>query len=610
MPGSGDDPHLRVYDRDGSSVGTEPPEDIAGVGGGDGGSGVSDHGDLSGLSDDDQPQYVKDGDDFDGQGTSEFSNLQSLGSQSLSSGTLTTDALNNVRHVNAGGDIQAALDEGPGRIIIHEGTDGGITDGASAYSTLSNTHLRNDPIEFESNQVIEMRGNTTIAAKDDSNINSNPDNNYLIQPKDPTPTTENVAIIGDGNALVHGNAANNDASGANVQSGCISIRNCRNARIQGLRSVDPAGFHILKRQAREFWVDRIRFDRIDTGRDAISGDNARRYVVSNCQAYNQADDFSAIGGTDEFSGEATDIWYVNNYIEISKNGIEGFKILTDDGVAVENVNLVNNTILGAQGSVGLKIQAKNVTPSLGTIDNINVTNLAVAPNTDNPTAAVECVVPTRNLNIDGVRAADGVQRVLLVTASASKNVTVDGFFHIGSTDTFGAFEFADGAHESIRIRDGYARYVGNQAGSNQRLFRFVDNNAATTIRDLTIDGVRSEQYGTHLEVEDNANGGVTVDGATIRDFRATANPNGTDRGIVLDSAATYTDVRFGGAINAPAFSIPTDREIRWRDQVQLAGSPTASNYGVGDAGTTIIDTSTSPADEYRVLDDGSLVGPL
>ncbi len=44
--------------------------------------------------------------------------------------------------------------------------------------------------------------------------------------------------------------------------------------------------------------------------------------------------------------------------------------------------------------------------------------------------------------------------------------------------------------------------------------------------------------------------------------------------------------------------------------LELNGAPTGSNYGVRDAGLEILDTSVSPPDEYRVLRDGTLAGPL
>jgi hypothetical protein len=125
MPGSGDDPHLRVYDRDGSSVGTEPPEDIPGVGDGSGGNGVSDHGDLTGLSDDDHPQYVKDGDDFDGQGQSQFSNLQSMGAQSIS---LTDQRI----YIYSAGDLLSTIDPTTTTTPIQDAWDT-ADDGSTIY---------------------------------------------------------------------------------------------------------------------------------------------------------------------------------------------------------------------------------------------------------------------------------------------------------------------------------------------------------------------------------------------------------------------------------------------------------------------------------------------
>jgi hypothetical protein len=60
--------------------------------------------------------------------------------------------------------------------------------------------------------------------------------------------------------------------------------------------------------------------------------------------------------------------------------------------------------------------------------------------------------------------------------------------------------------------------------------------------------------------------------------------------------------------NGIVLSSPT--RPRFNGTVYIGSSPTGSNYDSGDAGVTIIDRSTSPADMYKVDTDGTLLGPF
>jgi hypothetical protein len=89
-----------------------------------------------------------------------------------------------------------------------------------------------------------------------------------------------------------------------------------------------------------------------------------------------------------------------------------------------------------------------------------------------------------------------------------------------------------------------------------------------------------------------------------------ANPaNAPNAGIVLDGSNGLSDVwLWSNGVDVLELNSPS--RVRYNGQIQMGGAPTGSNYAALDAGTTILDTSASPADEYRVLDDGTLVGPL
>lgn len=52
-------------------------------------------------------------------------------------------------------------------------------------------------------------------------------------------------------------------------------------------------------------------------------------------------------------------------------------------------------------------------------------------------------------------------------------------------------------------------------------------------------------------------------------------------------------------------NISSATRTRVNRTIELGGSPTDGNYSEGDAGTTILDISTSPPTEYRVQQTGT-----
>jgi hypothetical protein len=484
--------------------------------------------------------------------------------------------------------IQAAADDLPasgGKLVIGpDGPDDDITDAADVYPSFANTWKFDETVTGIPSNTSIIINNTTLIKQDNASTQE-----FFRNSKAGDGTSdrnENIAIIGHGNARLHGNSANLDESVMNtpVEQG-LHPHKIDGFTLKNLIIGPTLEFALAFEDVTDFYVENIRFNQ--DGRTDAGGNNTFQ------------DGFHCIGPNgpgivNGLYGETHD-----DFTSFTPAGNASLRYGSEGDI--EDIQLSNLTARPYGNANPIKI---DLTGS-SAVRNLSFDGLRVVGSGNNDGVLKADQGPIENLSFTNIVTTD--QR----RGFFNFNADVDGFVATSLQTDVGNVLFSVAGATATNVRIGDVDFFG--VGGPPAFIK-------------TGNGAVIEQSSFHdISISSDTNNftdGVGIGGTdTLRDVQFT-NMSFTDMaaaGYRFNSSATVENV----SISNPTFrnvDRPLDDEndngtlgvtsgVSIDQGTETMGSaPTASNHGTSDAGLQIVDTTNTAL--YVVDIDGNLQGPL